>query len=747
LPLALCLVAITALAVYLSQLPPAPLPQNADPSLASASRARDILVRLLGDQAPHPTGSAAQERVRQKLLAELGALGLKPVLQSGTSCGRWGVCARVDNVVARIAGREPGPALLLLSHYDSVPAGPGAGDDGSGVAVALEVARALLVGPGPKNPIVLLFSDGEEFGLLGAELWANDPRNLREIGAVINLEARGSSGPSLMFETGPGNLPLLGRFREAVARPLTSSAFYAVYKRMPNDTDFSVFKTRGIPGYNFAFIGNVERYHTSLDDLGHLELASLQHQADNALACARTLGSGDLRALSSRDDAVFFDLFARRTIVWPARSMLPASLGILALLVVTLAVGFRRRALAPLAFLGALFGWPLALALAAAIGFGLDRLLRAFGGLPAPIIDKPAAALTACGAIAIGSVAVFGAAIGGNHRTSAVWAAGVTCWTAAGVALAFRMPEASYLFLPTALTGALTGLVWFGIRPSSPVLAAIAVLSPVAVTAILWWPILLILPSALGLVSPVIHVAAMTVAASLLAPACAAPPGRSRWSLATAAVVVLPGATALALVVPHFSPNVPQRLSLALHQDADSGIGRVLVDTSWGPVPRRFRDAGFDFGPADPHPWPLPERSSAEAAPAPHFEAKPPELVPLAGETPKQARVAARLRSPRGAPIVSLHAAPSSGLREVWFGGTLVAPRQQGDLRVYSFVGVPAEGVELLLSVDSRPVTLIVSDLSPGLPARAAALVRARESNAVPSQLGDVTLVSRTVKF
>ena len=357
------MVALSAIAVYVSHRPPAPLPASADPSRASAERARDVLQRLLGDQAPHPTGSPAQERLRERLLSELRALGLKPELQSGTSCGRFGVCGRVHNVVARLAGREPGPALLIVSHYDSVPAGPGAGDDGSGVAVALEVVRALRAGPALRNPIVLLFSDGEEFGLLGAELWASDPRNIREIGAVINLEARGSSGPSLMFETGAGNLPLLRRFSEAVARPITSSAFYAVYKRMPNDTDFSVFKARGLPGLNFAFIGNVEHYHTPLDDLGHLELTSLQHQADNALATARALADGDLRALSSRDDAVFFDLFARQTLVWPARLMLPASLAALALLVGTLIIGFWRRALAPLAFVGALFGWPLAMAL------------------------------------------------------------------------------------------------------------------------------------------------------------------------------------------------------------------------------------------------------------------------------------------------------------------------------------------------------------------------------------------------
>jgi Zn-dependent M28 family amino/carboxypeptidase len=96
-------------------------------------------------------------------------------------CGKWGVCAQINNVVSRIAGREPGRAVLLSAHYDSVPAAPGAADDGSGVAAILEIARILKRAPRAVR-VVLLFGDGEELGLLGSELFVQNSRFFRRSG-------------------------------------------------------------------------------------------------------------------------------------------------------------------------------------------------------------------------------------------------------------------------------------------------------------------------------------------------------------------------------------------------------------------------------------------------------------------------------------------------------------------------------------------------------------------------------------
>ncbi|NJL27883.1 MAG: M20/M25/M40 family metallo-hydrolase [Thermoanaerobaculia bacterium] len=205
--------------------------------------------------------------------------------------------ARVVNVLGRLVGRERGRALLLLTHYDSVPNSPGASDDGSGVAAVLETLRALRSGPQLRNDVIFLFTDGEEAGLLGARAFAEQHPWIDDVGAVVNFEARGTRGPSLMFETSDGNARLIGELRRAMGHPRATSYSYEIYKLLPNDTDFSVFRRRGLPGMNFAFIHGATAYHTAQDSFENLDPRSLQHHGEAALGLARGLGEADLRQL------------------------------------------------------------------------------------------------------------------------------------------------------------------------------------------------------------------------------------------------------------------------------------------------------------------------------------------------------------------------------------------------------------------------------------------------------------------
>src|SRR5688572_20581538 len=181
--------------------PPAPVPASAEPAVFSAERAHAVLARVLGDGAPHPIGSPAAAAVRERVAVELRALGIEPELYEAFACTPRGSCGMTSNLLARLPGRESGRAVLFSVHYDSVGAGAGASDDGVGVAALLEVARVLhAAGPAGRlrNPVFLLIDDGEEAGLLGAEAFARHPW-AREVGAVVNLEARGTSGPSYLF--------------------------------------------------------------------------------------------------------------------------------------------------------------------------------------------------------------------------------------------------------------------------------------------------------------------------------------------------------------------------------------------------------------------------------------------------------------------------------------------------------------------------------------------------------------------
>ena len=133
-------------------------------------RAMARLQRILGDQSPHPVDSAANDAVRDRLIAELRAAGLEPRVSDDFACngsakGRSIACARVRNVVATIGPAE-GRHVLLASHYDSTPAGPGAADDGIGIASMLEIA-ALLKDRPLRRPVSFLFNEGEETGLIG----------------------------------------------------------------------------------------------------------------------------------------------------------------------------------------------------------------------------------------------------------------------------------------------------------------------------------------------------------------------------------------------------------------------------------------------------------------------------------------------------------------------------------------------------------------------------------------------------
>jgi acetylornithine deacetylase/succinyl-diaminopimelate desuccinylase-like protein len=200
---------VLGLTVFQSK-PPAPKAKEVPLTEFSAGRAGDILRNLVGDGSPRPVGSPANARTREKILGHLRWLGYTPEVQEAVACD-WGGCARVWNILARLEGREKGKAVLLMAHYDSVAAGPGVSDDLTGVAAVLEVARVLKAGPPPRNPVVFLLDDAEEEGLLGAKAFATQHPAAAQVGVVVNLEARGSGGPSLMFETSGRRAG--GRFR------------------------------------------------------------------------------------------------------------------------------------------------------------------------------------------------------------------------------------------------------------------------------------------------------------------------------------------------------------------------------------------------------------------------------------------------------------------------------------------------------------------------------------------------------
>jgi Zn-dependent M28 family amino/carboxypeptidase len=168
--------------------------------------------------------------------------------------GEIASAATVRNLVARIPGAASTGGVLLTAHYDSRTQSPGAGDDATGVAAILETVRALRTGPPPRNDVIILLTDAEELGLLGATAFAEGHPWMQDVAVALSVEMRGGGGPATMFETGDGNGWVVAALAEGAPKGFAFSLGTEVYRRMPTDTDFTIFREAGVQGLNFAAI-------------------------------------------------------------------------------------------------------------------------------------------------------------------------------------------------------------------------------------------------------------------------------------------------------------------------------------------------------------------------------------------------------------------------------------------------------------------------------------------------------------
>ncbi len=299
---------------------------------------------------PHAVGFPAHDNVRAYIISELKKMGLETTTQEGYTAGDWANLSKASNILARIKGSGQGKALLVLSHYDSSPHSSfGASDAGSGVATILEGIRAFLAEKKtPKNDIIILISDAEELGLNGADLFVNRHPWAKDVGLVLNFEARGSGGPSYMLiETNQGNAKLIEGFTEANPEyPVANSLAYSIYKMLPNDTDLTVFREDGdIQGFNFAFIDDHFDYHTALDTYERLDRNTLAHQGSYLMPLLRYFSDADLNNLKSMEDYIYFNLPFFRLVSYPFGWIWPMfGIAVVAFLLLLIS-GFKKNKL------------------------------------------------------------------------------------------------------------------------------------------------------------------------------------------------------------------------------------------------------------------------------------------------------------------------------------------------------------------------------------------------------------------
>ncbi|MDH7447472.1 M28 family peptidase [Aquimarina sp. 2201CG14-23] len=328
---------------------------------------------------PHYLGSPGHEEVKNYIEEELKKLGLTVEIQEGYSASDRGSISKPQNIIAKIKGSSEGKALLLLSHYDSSQhSSYGASDAGSGVATILEGIRAYLSqNKTPKNDIIICITDGEELGLNGADLFVSEHAWAKDVGLVLNFEARGSGGNSFMLmETNGKNGKMIEEFIKADPQfPVTNSLAYSIYKLLPNDTDLTVFRKHGnIEGYNFAFIDDHFDYHTANDTWQNLDLNTLQHQGSYLMPLLTYFSDADITDLTSEEDYLYFNAPVFKIIKYPFDWIFPL-LGLAVFLFIGLIVYGKARFRINFGEVGSGFlAFVISVGLAGVLGFGLWKL-------------------------------------------------------------------------------------------------------------------------------------------------------------------------------------------------------------------------------------------------------------------------------------------------------------------------------------------------------------------------------------
>ncbi len=713
---------------------PSPVPASAPSTDFSAERAVAVLRDLLGDGSPHPVGTAAHDAVLQRLMAGFSAIGYQPRMVPGFACTADISCAPVTNVVADLPGDARAETLLVTAHYDSVPAGPGASDDGVGVAALLETARAVR-SQHFRNSIRFLVTDGEEAGLLGAEAAAKNPELLRGAAAVINLEDRGTSGTSFLFETSRHNRWLIPIVAQSLPRPATSSLFYEVYELLPNDTDLTVFKRLGLTGVNFAAIGHVAHYHTPLDNFTHVRPSLVQDHGDHALAMTRALASSDLRQ-STDDNAVFFDVLSMVTFWWPQRWTVPIAIGTLVLLLIGAVIRMRTADVTSRGILIGLLSFFATLLLAASVAavamwiISLRSAAAIWASQPGPSIAAAWLIGIAC-AITVATLCISRAGFDGLFIGHAVG------WAALGIALARFIPGVSYIAIVPAAAFAL------GVTLSAVVGADVAIGSIVcaAVAALLHFPFGLFFYDAFGRPAIIAIAVVLALVSTTFSPIVAAAASVRRAAINATFVTALV-CVAMQLVIPPFTPESPRRLNVRYVDDGHTVEWEADALTGGLRRTAPFRAKSVQL------PWLL-SKSSFAAAPATPLPLPAPEAVVLSRE-PRH--VVVRVRSVRGAQRISLtfHTSRAATVR---VNG--IAPPAEGHRRRSVFapgwrrvsIRATEATIDLYLQGDET-IDAYVSDYSYGLPPQGTAIAAARNASiAVPSDEGDGVLIMRRVRL
>jgi aminopeptidase S len=241
----------------------------------------------------HPGHKASIDYVRNKL----DAAGFTTSIQQFDVRGANGY-----NLIADWPGGDTGDVLMAGAHIDSVAAGPGINDNGSGTSGLLEVALAVAdSGYQPDRHLRFAWFGGEEEGLVGSSHYVDSlsGSDRQAIGAYLNFDMIAS--PNTGYFVYEGDQTIRSAFTDYyAAKDLTTAPAVEANGR----SDHAAFQQAGIPtGGIFSGAETTKTqeqaaqwggtageafdacYHSACDDLSNIDADALDLNTD-AIAVA-----------------------------------------------------------------------------------------------------------------------------------------------------------------------------------------------------------------------------------------------------------------------------------------------------------------------------------------------------------------------------------------------------------------------------------------------------------------------------
>ncbi|KAH8270808.1 hypothetical protein KR018_005397, partial [Drosophila ironensis] len=300
----------------------------------------------------------------------------------------------IQNVVVKLSAINATSEtyLLINSHFDSQPTSPSTGDDGHMVVSVLEVLRVIATGDESfEHPIIFLFNGSEEnsmqasHGFIAHHKWAPYCKGL------INLDAAGSGGREITFQTGPNQPWLVDSYKKNAKHYFATVMAEEIFQAglVPSYTDYDILVDYGnVIGLDVGECINGFVYHTKYDSIDVIPRSSLQNTGDNLLSLVRSLSNAaELRDIDSNTQGktVFFDVLGLYFIKYSEETGVKLNYAVAAATIILVYLSLGRTASISKVSTGKVFGlfilvlvlqviaFVLALALPIAMAYGLDK--------------------------------------------------------------------------------------------------------------------------------------------------------------------------------------------------------------------------------------------------------------------------------------------------------------------------------------------------------------------------------------